>query len=102
MKGLFLIKIYQYFASTGKTARQIRRLKKYLPMIQRSQFNGRSVYYLLDKNKTALNALIQKKKSKVYSFQELTEISNIFNVKLSKNEKKSVLSHKQTVKHEKK
>ena len=85
---------YGYVFSTGKNGKQIRRLKKYLPMIQRSQIDGRSIYYLLDKNKAALNALIQNKRSRVYSYQELKEISNVFDVKLSNKEKKSVLSQK--------
>jgi len=67
-------------------------------MIKRSQVDGRSIYYLSDKNKIALTSMIRQKKSKVFSYKKLAEISNVFDVKLSKNEKKSVLSQKQRVK----
>ncbi len=38
-----------YVNSTDVTSQRLRRLKKYLPMIERAQVNGRSVYYLSNK-----------------------------------------------------
>jgi len=64
-------------------------------MIERAEVDRRSVYYLSDKNKVALQSLIQSKKSKIFSYQDLSSMSRVFDVKLSKREKKSVLSHKQ-------
>ena len=71
-------------------------------MIQRSQVDRRAVYYLSDKNKIALQSMIHQKKSKIFSYQELTEISNVFDVKLSKKDKKRVLSQKKREKQVKK
>jgi hypothetical protein len=83
-----------YVNSTDKTSQRLRRLKKYLPMIKRAQIEGCSVYYLSDRNKNALKSLIENKKSKIFSYQELSSMSKVFDVKLNKNEKKSVLSLK--------
>lgn len=84
-----------YVNSTEENSQQLRRLKKYLPMIERTEVDRHSVYYLSDKNKIALQSLIQSKKSKIFSYQELSSMSKVFDVKLSKKEKKSVLSQKQ-------
>jgi glucan-binding YG repeat protein len=84
-----------YVISTEGNYARLQRLKKYLPMIERAEIKRRSVYYLSDKNKVALQSMIQSKKSKIFSYQELSSMSKVFDVKLSKKEKKSVLSHKQ-------
>ena len=83
-----------YVNSTDETSQRLRRLKKYLPMIQRAQVKGHSVYYLSDKNKIALQSLIQSKKSKIFSYQELSSMSKVFDVKLSSKEKSSFLLKK--------
>ena len=83
-----------YVNSTDETSQRLRRLKKYLPMIERAEVDRRSVYYLSDKNKVALQSLIQNKKSKIFSYQDLSSMSRVFDVKLSKKEKKIVLSQK--------
>lgn len=76
-----------YVNSTEENYARLRRLKKYLPMIERAQVEGRSVYYLSDKNKVALQSIVQSKKSKIFSYQELSSMSRVFDVKLSKKEK---------------
>ncbi len=91
-----------YIISNNKNVQRLRRLQRYLPMIQRAQIKGGAIYYLSDKNKIALHSLIQHKRSKVFSYQELANISNVFDVKLSKNEKKYILSHKNKDKNVKK
>ena len=83
-----------YVVSTGENTHRLRRLKRYLPMIQRSQVGRGAVYYLSDKNKIALQSMIQRKNSKIFSYQELSTISKVFDVKLSKKERKIVLSLK--------
>jgi len=84
-----------YIVSTEENTQRLRRLKRYLPMIQRSQVDNKGVYYLSDKNKMALQYMLQRKKSKIFSYQELSSMSKVFDVKLSKKERKSVLSQKQ-------
>ena len=76
-----------YVISTEENTQRLRRLQKYLPMIQRSQVDRRAVYYLSDKNKIALQSMIQQKKSKIFSYQELANMSKVFDVHLSKKER---------------
>ena len=83
-----------YVNSTDENSQILRRLKKYLPMIERAEVNRCSVYYLSDKNKVALQSLIKSKKSKIFSYQELSSFSRVFNVKLSKQEKSAFLLKK--------
>jgi hypothetical protein len=85
-----------YVVSTRENTHQLRRLKRYLPMIQRSQIGGGAVYYLDDKNKIALKSIIQHRKSKIFCYQEIAEISNVFDVNLSKKEKLSLFGKKQS------
>ena len=83
-----------YVLSTEENTSQLRRLKKHFPMVKRAEVNKRAVYYLSDKNKKALQSIVELKKSKIFSYQELSSMSKVFDVKLSKNEKKSILSQK--------
>ena len=83
-----------YVLSTEENTSRLRRLKKYFPMIKRAEVNKRTVYYLSDKNKKALQSLVELKKSKIFSYQELSNMSKVFDIKLSKKEKKTILSQK--------
>jgi len=81
-----------YVLSTEENTTRLRRLKRYLPMIQRAQIDARSVYYLSDKNKIALQSMISRKQSKIISYQELAEMSKVFGVQLKNDEKCGLLS----------
>jgi len=83
-----------YVVSTEENTQRLRRLTRYLPMIQRAQVDNKAVYYLSDKNKLALQSMIMLRKSKVFSYQELANISRIFDIKLSGKEKQSFLLKK--------
>ena len=85
-----------YVISTEENTSRLRRLQRYLPMIQRSQVGRLAVYYLDDKNKIALQSIVQQRKSKIISYQELAKISNVFDVNLSKKEKNGLLGKKQS------
>jgi len=63
-------------------------------MIKRANYKGRSLYFLEDYSKTALNAMIQQKESKVISYHDLSNMSIIFDISLSSKEKKKVISTK--------
>jgi len=76
-----------YASSNEETHFTLRKLKKNLPMIQRAQIDGHSIYYLSDKNKNALQAMITQKKSRIISYQELKSITKVFGVNLSTDEK---------------
>jgi len=66
-------------------------LQKHFPVIKRAQIAHKAVYYLEDKNKEALQALLEDKRSKVFNYQDLASISKIFQVELRKNEKYTLL-----------
>jgi len=76
-----------YVPSNEKIHFTLRKLKRNLPMIQRSQNDGYSIYYLNDKNKNALQMMITQKKSQILSYQELKSIAKVFGVDLSTDEK---------------
>jgi hypothetical protein len=76
-----------YVPSTNETHSYLKKMKRNLPMIQRTQIDGQSIYYLSDKNKNALQAMITQKKSRILSYQELKSITKVFGVDLSTDEK---------------
>jgi hypothetical protein len=65
-------------------------------MIKRANYKGRSLYFLEDYSKTALNAMIQQKESRVISYHDLSNMSKIFDVRLSSKEKKKAISTSST------
>jgi hypothetical protein len=78
-----------------ENTQHLRRIKRYLPIIQRAQVDGGSVYFLSDKNKVALQSMIKRKKSKIISYQELASISQVFGVNLSIVEKRNLIDKKE-------
>jgi hypothetical protein len=77
------------------TLHQLRKLKKYLPVIQRTQVDGRSIYHLSDKNRIALQAVMKKKHSKIISYQELKSITKVFGINLDNSEKQNYVKFKE-------
>ena len=76
-------------------------LQKHFPVIKRAQVAHRAVYYLEDKNKEALTALLVDKRSKVINYQDLASISKMFHVQLRKNEKHALLGKNKSKKSRK-
>ncbi len=69
----------------------LRSLQRFFPTIKRSQFKNRSIYYLEDKNKLALQEMMRQDTSRIISFQELGKMSKVFNTDLEINEKRAFL-----------
>jgi len=76
-------------------------LQKHFPVIKRAQVAHRAVYYLEDKNKEALTALLEDKRSKIINYQDLASISKMFHVQLRKNEKHVLLGKNKSKKQRK-
>jgi hypothetical protein len=76
-----------YVHSTTENYLALQRLRRILPMIQLTRIDYKRVYYLNDKNKIALQAIIRLNKSRVISYQELKSVSKVFGVDLSSEEK---------------
>jgi len=71
-------------------------LQKHFPAIKRAQIYHKSIYYLEDKNREAIRALLDAKRSKVINYQDLANMSKVFDVSLSKREKKEFIGKKRT------
>ena len=80
------------YVYTSNNRNPLRGLQKHFPMIKRAQFKNRSIYYLEDKSKVALHEMIKQNKNRVISYHDLSNMSNIFNVRLSSKEKKKVIT----------
>lgn len=89
---LFKKILEQGYVYTDSNRNRLRGLQKHFPMIKRANYKGRSLYFLEDYSKTALNAMIQQKESRVISYHDLSNMSNIFDVKLCSKEKKKVIT----------
>ena len=83
-----------YVHSNIDTYNTLRRLRRYLPMIQRTQVEGKAIYYLSDKNKIALQAMMKTKNSKIISYQKLKSITKVFGVNLDNGEKQHYVKFK--------
>ena len=91
-----------YVYAKTHTSGQFRTLRKHFPVIKRAEFDKRAVFFLEEKNKIALEALIAQKKSRVISYRELNDISKVFNVGLKMNDKHKLLSKNKSKKSRKK
>ena len=69
-------------------------LKKYFPKICKIYLNNRSILYLEDKAPVAARAFLQDIDKKIMSYQELKQISKVFGVDLSIQEKNNFLNKK--------
>ena len=63
-------------------------------MIKRAQYKGKSIYFLEDKNKIALQMMVKQKKSRVIDYWNLASVARIFGVNLSTDEKHSLFDKK--------
>ena len=85
-----------YIDSNTKNSGNLRTLQKHFKSIKRTQVNGKkTVYYLEDKIKKALQSVIGNKGSKVISYYDLARMSNVFQINLSNKEKNTLLGKKQ-------
>ena len=82
------------FVYTSGNRGHLRFLQRLFPVIKRSQFNNRSIYYLEDKNKLALQEMIRRDKSRIISYRELSRMTQVFNTDISMHEKKQFLGKK--------
>ncbi len=79
------------YVYTGKNRNKLRFLQRIFPVIKRSQFKNKSIYYLEDKNKLALQEMMIQNKSRIISFQDLSRMSQVFNTDLEIKQKRTFL-----------
>ena len=79
------------YVYTEKNGTSLRFLQKIFPVIKRSQFKNRSIYYLEDKNKLALREMMKQDSSRIISYQELSRMTQVFNTDIEINHKRSFI-----------
>ena len=84
-----------YVDSARNCSQNLHTLRKHFPVIQRAQVDNKSFYFLDDKNKIALKAMLDMRKSKVISYHDLARMSQVFGVNLSSVEKNQLRGQKE-------
>jgi len=90
-----------YVVATNHTSSQFRTLRKHFPMIQRAEIDHQVIYFFNDKNKIALQEMIQQKQSHLISYTDLAHMAHIFGISLSPQERKSFIGKKVTQRRKK-
>ncbi len=79
------------YVYTEENRNALRALQRYFPQIKRSQFKGKSCYYLEDKNKQALLELMRQNTTRIISYQDIAKACQVFNTDIEIHEKRSFL-----------
>ena len=68
-----------YAFSSGKYGlNEYIKLKKCFPQVRRTKMYARMIYYLDEKSKIAINAILEVSNNKVMNYQELKQITKVF------------------------
>ena len=89
-KPLELLKqiIKDGYILTGQNRTNLRFLQSIFPQIIRVQYGNKSIFFLEDKNKKALEVILKQQKSKIIGYKTLSQICKTFNVNLDIKDKK--------------
>ena len=68
------------------------KLKKYFPSICKAKMYNRVIFYLRDKKDVAARAFVEKSERKIISYQELKQVTRIFDADLNIKEKRRIIS----------
>ena len=79
------------YVYTEENRNALRSLQRFFPQIKRSQFKGKSCYYLEDKNKLALLELMKQNTSRIISYQDIAKACQVFNTDIEIQEKRAFL-----------
>jgi hypothetical protein len=79
------------YVYTEENRNALRSLQRFFPQIKRSQFKGKSCYYLEDKNKFALLELMKQNTSRIISYQDIAKACQVFNTDIEIHEKRGYL-----------
>ena len=83
------------YVYTEKDRTSLRFLQAIFPVIKRSQFKSKSIYYLEDKNKLALWEMMKLYSSRIISYQELLRMTQAFNADIESKQKRSFIGKNQ-------
>jgi len=90
-----VLKGYHICSHEGSNKRFFQ-LKKNFPILYRAKMNRISIFYLEGRENDAAKAFLGNVGKKIISYQEVTDITKVFNANLSKQEKQSFLFKNQT------
>lgn len=71
-------------------------LRKYFPTIRKVKIYGKNMFFLEDKGDAAARAFLMNTKKKIMSYQELKQITTVFDADLNKQEKQGFVSRFRT------
>lgn len=74
------------FCSGKYGTNEYQKLKKYFPQIRRVRMYARMIYFMDDKSKIAAKAFLKVSNKKVMSYQELKQVTRVFDTDFSKEE----------------
>ena len=86
-------------SSKQSTSTKYRILKKYFPNICRINMQRKTILYLDDKASVAAKAFLSDMNKKIMSFQELKQITKVFGIELSSEEKHKIVGKSRKHKH---
>lgn len=79
------------FYSHGDSGQKYKMLKKYFPSVCKIKMYNRTIFFLEDKKDVAARVFLENINKKIISYQELKQVTKVFNTNLSKKEKKAFL-----------
>jgi len=75
------------FCSEKYGLKEYIKLKKHFSQIRRTKMYGKMIYYMGDKSKIAAQTLLKISNKKVMSYQELKQVTEVFDTNFNKEEK---------------
>ena len=79
------------FSSRKYQTPEYNKLKEHFPEIYKVKMYGRVIFYLKDKKDVAIKAFLENSQRKIISFQELKQVSKVFDTKLDLKEKRQII-----------
>lgn len=81
-----------YALSSKKySTNEYNKLKKYFPSICKAKMYNRVIFYLKDKKDAAARAFLESSQRKIISYQELKQVTCVFDANLDIKEKRSII-----------
>ncbi|UCF11955.1 MAG: hypothetical protein JSW06_07915 [Thermoplasmatales archaeon] len=75
------------FYSHGDSGQKYQMLKKYFPSVCKIKMYNRTIFFLEDKKDVAARAFLENINRKIISYQELKQVTKIFDINLTRKEK---------------
>ena len=85
-------------SSSRYSTNEYNKLKEYFPSICKAKMYNRVIFYLKDKKDAAVCAFVEKSERKIISYQELKQVTRVFDANLDIKEKRSIISRNRSKK----